>query len=371
MDASVPLASAGHYAEHETVLMPSRISSGRNARVASRLRKAVKNHPYAFAVGVVVCVGVVLVLAHTLKSSSSVSLQASPETCKFVVLGDYGRNGTSEQKAVAGAMGKYCDDKECEFIVTVGDNFYDGGVETVHNVQFNSSFEHVYTADSLYVPWYPILGNHDHKWARYSYQLEYTTFTNAKRWNFPDRYYTKDFSYQNFTVRLIFIDTTVMIEDYWNDEDYDYKQMKGMNETGQMDWLRTQVRESKADWNIVFGHHPIYSASSHGDTKDIWESLLPVLVQENVDAYFSGHDHNMQYLSKDFTVKGTVKTFRQFVSGAGSDLDFKLNQDHPQKEYAKTFSGFAGLIVSRDQLVVEFINAKNGVEYRTSISRRA
>ena len=79
----------------------------------------------------------------------------------FLVFGDWGRNGEKDQADVAREMGVVAKKIDAQFILAVGDNFYEDGVASVDDPQWQSSFEQVYTAESLQVPWYAILGNHD------------------------------------------------------------------------------------------------------------------------------------------------------------------------------------------------------------------
>ena len=51
---------------------------------------------------------------------------------------------------------------------------------------------------------------------------------------------------------------------------------------------------NRAHFLIVAGHHPIYSAGTHGNTRCLNEKIKPLLEKYNVTAYFSGHDHNIQ-----------------------------------------------------------------------------
>lgn len=37
------------------------------------------------------------------------------------------------------------------------------------------------------------------------------------------------------------------------------------------------LRESRATWKIVIGHHTIKSASSHGNTQELVQKVLPIL----------------------------------------------------------------------------------------------
>ena len=79
----------------------------------------------------------------------------------FLIFGDWGRGGEFHQSDVANQMGLAATKRRCRFIVSVGDNFYEKGVRSADDPQWKSSFEGVYTAPSLNVPWYAILGNHD------------------------------------------------------------------------------------------------------------------------------------------------------------------------------------------------------------------
>ena len=49
-------------------------------------------------------------------------------------------------------------------------------------------------------------------------------------------------------------------------------------------------------WLLVAGHYPVYSAGEHGDTDELIEYLLPLLVEFKVDAYLCGHDHISEHL---------------------------------------------------------------------------
>ncbi len=62
---------------------------------------------------------------------------------------------------------------EPKFVVAVGDNFYEDGVASVTDPHWQNSFEKVYTAPSLQVPWWAVLGNHDYH-GNCDAQIEYT-----------------------------------------------------------------------------------------------------------------------------------------------------------------------------------------------------
>lgn len=37
------------------------------------------------------------------------------------------------------------------------------------------------------------------------------------------------------------------------------------------------LKESRAKWKIVVGHHTIFSAGDHGNTQELVDKLLPIL----------------------------------------------------------------------------------------------
>lgn len=41
--------------------------------------------------------------------------------------------------------------------------------------------------------------------------------------------------------------------------------------------LNAALKQSKATWKIVVGHHAIRSVSEHGDTQELVQQLLPIL----------------------------------------------------------------------------------------------
>src|SRR5271154_3435960 len=81
----------------------------------------------------------------------------------FGIIGDWGRYGRPDQMAVAQQMGLTCAKANASFVISVGDNFYEDGVRSALDLHWTQSFENVYAAKSLQVPWYVALGNHDYR----------------------------------------------------------------------------------------------------------------------------------------------------------------------------------------------------------------
>ena len=64
----------------------------------------------------------------------------------FAVIGDWGRQGSPDQRQVASQMGIACERDKATFVVSVGDNFYEHGVTSVDDSHWQHSFETVYDA---------------------------------------------------------------------------------------------------------------------------------------------------------------------------------------------------------------------------------
>src|SRR5262249_34907481 len=76
----------------------------------------------------------------------------------FLILGDWGRKGTPGQLAVADGMARVAEQLNSRFVVTTGDNFYDG-VTSLHDAHWQESYESVYHRRSLQIPLYSVFGN--------------------------------------------------------------------------------------------------------------------------------------------------------------------------------------------------------------------
>lgn len=51
-------------------------------------------------------------------------------------------------------MGKVGEELDIDFVISTGDNFYEDGLEGVHDNKFADSFTNIYTAKSLQKQWY-------------------------------------------------------------------------------------------------------------------------------------------------------------------------------------------------------------------------
>lgn len=84
----------------------------------------------------------------------------------FIGIGDWGAEALggyhpTAVDQVADAMAKSSESTPIAFVVNVGDNFYYCGIKNTSDFQVAADFSTPYSAASLDVPWYSILGNHE------------------------------------------------------------------------------------------------------------------------------------------------------------------------------------------------------------------
>jgi tartrate-resistant acid phosphatase type 5 len=281
-------------------------------------------------------------------------------TLNFLVFGDWGRHGEKDQVEVATQMAIAANASKAQFVISVGDNFYEHGVASTDDPQWQKTFEDVYTAPSLQVPWYVALGNHDYL-GNCDAQIAYSHL--SQRWNMPARYFnqTRHMDAAN-TVDFFYLDTTPMVRSYWHEPVY-REHVRTQDVPKQLAWFKAVLAASTAPWKIVIGHHPIYSGGGpfgHGDTRELIAEVLPLLKQYGVQAYFNGHDHNLQHLQA-----GTVNLFD---SGAGSRARPVFKTQYTK--FAEACSGFTTVSLQADNMNVRLIDYRGRLLYTANIPRR-
>jgi len=291
------------------------------------------------------------VLPQTLWGAGSI-----PGGLNFLVLGDWGRNGEKDQQDVATQMAVAAKEFKAGFVLAVGDNFYERGVESVTDSQWQTSFENVYSAPSLQVPWHAILGNHDYR-GNCDAQIHYSR--TSRRWKMPARYFQRTEALGGGrNADFFFIDTSPMAE-LGKDKLLPMAHLHSQDVGKQIAWLDSALAASKAPWKIVVGHHPVYSGGGHGDTPYLVEHVLPLMEKHQVQVYFNGHDHDLQHLQA-----GRVNFF---CSGAGSKI--RPTAQTPRTRFAKGCSGFAAVSLQSEQMQVRMIDDQGRLLYTAEVPR--
>ncbi len=208
---------------------------------------------------------------------------------------DMGRNGYYDQRPIAAIMGEMAEAIGPEAIIAAGDVHHFNGVASVNDPLWTTNFELIYSHPELMESWYPILGNHEYR-GNTQAVLDYSRV--SRRWVMPGRYYTRVFSGDSCTVRVVFIDTAPLIDKYRNDST-EYPDACRQSRDEQLKWLDGVLRNAREDWVICIGHHPIYAQTPKADSErtDMQRYLLPVLKRyRNVAFYGCGHIHNFQHI---------------------------------------------------------------------------
>lgn len=280
-------------------------------------------------------------------------LSAGEPQMSFVALGDWGRRGAGRQRAVATAMATAAETMASRFVITVGDNFYENGVQSVTDPHWKRSFEDVYTAPSLQTPWYAVLGNHDHRGSAQA-QVDYTRV--SPRWRMPGRYYRVPGAQHDAPqLDLFFLDTTALVAGYGQTSPPALQRAA----TAQLDWLDAELGRSRAAWKLVVGHHPVHSGGSHGDTPALVAKVKPLLETHGVQACLNGHDHDLQHVRR-----GPVD---YIGTGAGSAV--RAVRPIEGTRFCLARSGFALFSLGADTLTLEFRDFTGASVYRTALPR--
>lgn len=279
---------------------------------------------------------------------------------RFVALGDAGE-GNAGQYDNAKAIAAICQVRGCDFALYLGDNFYQTGIDSFDDPQFETKFERPYADVAL--PFYAILGNHDYGqppidiW-KPVFQIAYG-YRSAK-WRMPHFFYK--FSREN--VEFFALDTQGLV--------------LGLNDVDQRVWLTGALAASSAQWKIVLGHHPYISNGRHGNAGNYegcgkscpdevsgakLKRLMDGVVCAGAQVYFSGHDHNLQWLQPSC---GT----EFIVSGAGSKTTpLRHRENNPAFFESDADIGFMWVEIDGDRFTGAFYDSSGRLLYTKAFSR--
>lgn len=264
------------------------------------------------------------------------------------VANDLGRNGYYDQKAIAERMGTMAEEIGPEAIIAAGDVHHFDGVASVNDPLWMTNFELIYPHPELMIAWLPVLGNHEYRGNTLAV-LDYSNV--SRRWRMEERYYTKVFKDEEagVKVRVVFIDTTPLIDSYRTDDRYPDARLQNMEQ--QLEWLDKTLQTAAEDWVMVVGHHPIYAETK----KDIAEQealqrrLLPIFHQHgNVAMYVCGHIHNFQHIRRgndgiDYVVNSAGSLSRKVKATEGT-------------VFCSPSTGFSILSVSKRKLTLSMVD---------------
>jgi tartrate-resistant acid phosphatase type 5 len=280
--------------------------------------------------------------------------QPGAGSLNFLVISDWGAKGSTSQVAVARQMARTAESQKASFVLTCGDNYHGSGIASADSPRWKTEFEDVYAAPSLMIPWYPSLGNHDHR-GKVQAEIDYSN--RSTRWKLPARYYSHTEGIDDLNKALfVHLDTSPFVAAY-HKKGSAYR-VQGLDPKAQLRWLESTLSQSRARWKIVLGHHPIYSsAPGHGDTKELIAEVLPVLQKHGVEMYFCGHDHVLEYL-----VDGGINFF---VCGGGSS--HRTVKQRADVRFCAASTGFLSVTLKAAEAEARFVDEKGTKLYVTRI----
>jgi len=192
----------------------------------------------------------------------------------------------------------------------------------------------------------------------------------SKRWSFPSLWYKfSKTAPDGATVDFVMIDTVEIAGQAILGDPEDDVSLKGNELPGprnltaaksQMQWIDETLAASTADYIIVAGHYPVYSAAEHGPTSELSPKNFPFLQKYNVSTYLCGHDHVEQHIDMGDGVQYHV------IGSAAKQGDWdnlKLYSDDQMKFKAITFGGFGAVSVSKKGMQVRHYDGSGKLLY--------
>ena len=267
---------------------------------------------------------------------------------------DLGRNGYYDQKPIAELMGEMANEIGPEFVIATGDIFHYQGVQSTTDPLWMTNYELIYQHPELMIDWYPVLGNHEYQ-GNTQAVIDYTAV--SRRWNMPDRYYTKVFNHKgNTSIRVVWLDTAPLITKY-RDVNGKYPDAAKQDMDVQLAWVDSVLTASNEDWVIVAGHHPVYAQTPKDPSErvELQERLNPILEKHGVDLYVAGHIHNFQHIRMpngkvDHVVNSSGSLARKVSSIEGT-------------QFCSPEPGFSVISIDNKELNLHMIDKEGNIIY--------
>jgi 3',5'-cyclic AMP phosphodiesterase CpdA len=259
---------------------------------------------------------------------AAVAIPKSKLLQRFAVLADTG-TGSVNQYAVGRALAQYHQKNPFDTILLAGDNIYTNGEFTHIKKKFSDPYQELLQRG---VKFYASLGNHDVRTMNGGWQVAYPEF------NMQDQHY---YMHGRGDVRFFVLNTNDIINP------------NSPERVKQLDWLDRALTASKAKWNIVYGHHNIYSAGVYEINQAMVKDVTPILKKHNVRLWINGHDHNYQ---RSKPIYGTT----YMVCGGGGA---KLYPVKPQSwtAFAQSVYSFGIVEVYQDQIMLTGIDTQGEI----------
>jgi len=210
------------------------------------------------------------------------------------------------------------------------------------------------------------VGNHDYDGDEMA-QVQYAKQHKQKRWKFPSLYYTftKKLA-KGITVQFFMLDSMVLTS-----TDAHLQEYGRSKDIRQLMWLETELKKSKANWRLVFAHHPIYT--SKGKKAYLIKKLVPLLERNKVATFVNGHVHTFDHVKSkkiDYFTVGSTGIQDTIVEKNVAGITHKFT--YPTAAQISSgmcpgdiCRGFAVMTVGRKSLILQFYNTMGNLVYTT------
>ena len=301
---------------------------------------------------------------------------------------------------VASAMLDYCRNQRCDAGVMLGDNIYPNGPTLgADGVPDSKRFEEILSAPfrdftSLGPGFriYSALGNHDWRTSREAALGEVRYLETTPPFFMNGLFY----STRNDDVEIFVLDTTVLLagttvyEDHLAGDGSELPPSKieeprpwtvpaTEQERNMVAWLERALRDSRARWKIVAGHHPLWSSagSKYEEARAMRRLLLPVLCRY-ADLYVAGHEHTLELHSDSCAAElPGASPLPQIISGAAGKQRplnswFVAHQQRKSPQLTTHFAkgliwGYAHLTIEGDAATIRLIRVPNEGEPQSEV----
>lgn len=292
-------------------------------------------------------------------AASLISLNIYAETA--MIIGDFGKDNQG-QALVAESITDICQDLQCSFGITVGDNVYQEGITSPTDPRMDLMFKKYY--GHLPFPFWISLGNHDYgkysnDWKRGEHQVAYSKLN--PQFKLPSEYYV----FESDNAVWAVLDTSRLM---WS---------KDVSEQREMVRKAEAQAHRQGKWFLVIGHHPYLSNGKHGNAGNYEGIGFPPMVAGTevkkflknhvcgrAAVYFSGHDHSLQVLD------GNQASCDSLLVVSGSGASFSKWREKNTLMFGELTLGFFTAEVLPSQIKIKAFNEKREEIYFTSVDRK-
>lgn len=251
----------------------------------------------------------------------------------FAAMGDFGTGGSDQTKNANAIVAQ-----KPEFWVALGDNAYASGTDE----EFQTRFFDPMAPLLANVPVFPSLGNHEYETQSGQPYLDNLELPRNNPGG-TERYYSFDWG----NVHLVALDSNAALEE-------------------QKTWLAQDLAQSKADWKVVFFHHPPYSSGDHQSSMAM-RKFAPLFEAGGVDLVLTGHDHNYERthsLKGDQVVPaGTPGSVVYLVVGTGGAVPRPFKVAQPEWSAARNDGvlGYLDVKIDGGTLIAQLLSTTGQV----------